>query len=209
MPRRKFQSYAPRGEAAEAQAPGLNPEYQAIWASRCRGLIKVMNRADYSEDDDLGLWRLAITEIVGENLAYYHDSKVKDAILIRVGKCSHWIRPHQSRYKVAGGFAAPFGYGNAGQGYSFSADPELEWHFTWTWSEEQSNWVGVRGRPGRRPLMLRISIPARTLRHEQAAVHAAWDPGTPGNPKEKATQLYFFRRFDREWSRVGDWIHDE
>jgi hypothetical protein len=168
-----------------------------------------MNRERYAKDDDIGLWRVAITEIVGENLSYYHDHKYKDTILIRVGQCSHWIRPHQMRCIAAGGFAAPFGYGNVGQGYAFRSVPKLDWCFTWTWSKEKDDWVGLTERPGRRPLMLRIAIPSRTLRHQQAAVHAMWDPGTPGHPKEKAVQLYFFRRYDSEWVRVADWIPDE
>ena len=207
-PARNARSYAPRGSDEEARSGELNPEYQQIWESRAGGLLKILRSEQYADDDDPDFWRVAITEIVGESLAYYHECRVKDPILIRVGRCSHWIRPHAGRYKVAGGFAGPYGYTNTGQGFALGTPPHLEWSFTWTWDSERGDWKGVRGRPGRRPLMFRISLPSRTARHNQAAVHAMWDPGTPADPKTKSLQLYFFRKYENGWARVGDWIDE-
>jgi hypothetical protein len=41
------------------------------------------------------------------------------------GMCSHWLRPHQTRWTAAGGFALPSGYGGAP--HYRAGLPEFDW----------------------------------------------------------------------------------
>src|SRR4051794_8964221 len=79
------------------------------------------------EDDDPDLWRAALRYVLAE-------LKPGPDILVEVGRCSHWLRPHQSRWKADGGFAWPTGYGSGGGGYSVSALPEFDWSVVMGWN---------------------------------------------------------------------------
>jgi len=209
MTRTGSRSYAPRSEAEVARALRELEQLAYVWDSfRFLETAFASERLRLDNEDDLALWRVAITTIIGECQAFYADDFGRQTVLAWIGSCSHWIRPHQRRYKVAGGFASPHGYSNAGGGYAFSSLPEFDWSVTWKQNEDCRSWSLSKGRPGRRPLVLRIAIPARTARHEQCAVHTIWDPGTPAVPKQKAEQLYFFRRFEEGWLPVADIIEE-
>jgi hypothetical protein len=63
-------------------------------------------------------------------------------------------------------------------------------------------WAGDRWLPATdrsaRPA-LRLTIPSRTARHQQAAVHAVWMTA-----REKETRWYGFRRADAAWECAAE-----
>jgi hypothetical protein len=112
-------------------------------------------------------------------------------ILVEVGRCSHWLRPHQARWLADGGFAWPTGYGSGGGGYSRWALPQFDWSVVL--GGNGTAWEVVRRRSVR--TALRLAIPSRTRRHRQAAVHALWH-----TEREKALVFYGFRKRDDGWT---------
>ena len=51
------------------------------------------------EDDDPELWQVALDRILTE-------FEKEPNLLVEVGRCSHWLRPHQARWTAGGGFAS-------------------------------------------------------------------------------------------------------
>lgn len=151
------------------------------------------------EDDDVGLWIRAVGQIVGD-AEFLCERASRQVAFITIGRCSHWLRPHQLRWSADGGFAWPTGYG--GSGYSLRGLPEFDWSHHWQWSDDEGSWLEVDGISGKRPLQLRIALPS-TQHHEQAAVHTIWTPGSPTLPGEKLLQFYGFRRIDDEWTATA------
>jgi len=153
--------------------------------------------AHLTSDDDPDLWDVATTTLLAEAGVAAADSR--DAVYAQVGCCHHWISPHHPiRWTADGGFAWPFGYDNTTTGWSYRALPE----FTWS---ESLRWAGggwEPGRTGRRCLVFRVAIPARTARHLQAAVHTIWTPRSP-TEREKVVQLFGFRKREGVWSQTA------
>lgn len=154
------------------------------------------------EDDDPSFWQAAIDRLLIDTNAAIARYFGNQAILLEIGRCSHWILPH---WKNRAGTAWPFGYGNVGQGYSYSSLPEFDWSLRWMWNAEQEAWTRIARRSTRRPLVQRIAIPARTARHPQATVHTIWMPGSPQDPKHKLTSVYGFRRDRTDWICIDHW----
>lgn len=159
--------------------------------------------------DDRRFWQTVVPWLLADAASESESYGGKGPILAQIGACSHWIRPHQSQISIAGGFAAPFGYGNDAQGYSFRSLPELDGSLVFRLDSRSGVWEQTKGRPGRRPLVLRASLPARTARHGKAAIHTIWTPGSPTSPKNKVLHLYFFRRQDESWSLEGEIYEQE
>jgi hypothetical protein len=147
-------------------------------------------------DDDLALWEAAVDHILGD-AEFLLRVPVRQGVLAEVGRCSHWLRPHQSRWAADGGFAWPCGYG--GSGYSLAGLPEFDWSCLWRWDPDTASWVADEGGPRKRCLVFRVALPARTGRHPQAAAHALWTPGPPGYPRREFRQLYGFRKKGGRW----------
>src|SRR5690348_6387678 len=114
----------------------------------------LLDRLD--DEDDPALWAVALDHILAE-------LEKKPETTVEIGRCSHWLRPHQTRWTADGGFAWPSGYG--GHGYSRLGLPLFDWSVVVQWSGEQ--WVSPLKQP--RAIGLRITIPSRTTRHSQAA----------------------------------------
>jgi hypothetical protein len=148
--------------------------------------------AQLTNDDDPALWEVATNTILADSA--FAGQNTKDDVLVQIGYCRHWLRPHQYRWIADGGFAAPFGYDKTTTGYSFRALPEFEWSAFFKWTG--SGWE--LGRTGARCLLRRIAIPARTSRHLQAAIHTIWTPRSPSS-KEKVVQLFGFRKKEGIW----------
>lgn len=144
------------------------------------------------DDDDVDLWDVATNTILADAVSLCGDTQ--EDVYCQIGCCRHWIRPHQMRCTAGGGFAAPAGYDKTTTGFSFRALPELEWSVLFRWTG--TCWE--QGRTGERCLLLRVSIPGRTTRHLQAAIHTIWTPQSPSS-KEKVVQLYGFRKKDGIW----------
>jgi len=155
----------------------------------------ILNRLNTG--DDPWLWIAVWNEIVQPIEAAVINMEHKTSLYIRLGSCSHWHRPHQSRLTVAGGFALPSGY--LGGAFSFLGLPEITWQLIFRWDGDNSLWKSVKRFSGKRRLVCRIAVPNRTRRHAQAVVNVRWEPGTIENPKLKATRYYAFRRGRAGW----------
>ncbi|MBW3539282.1 MAG: hypothetical protein KY476_03355 [Planctomycetes bacterium] len=160
-------------------------------------------------DDDVDLWKAAVGHIIGD--AQYLTARIADkkvVVLVRIGRCSHWLRPHQSWWvaDADGGFAAPVGYG--GSGYSRGGLPEFDWCLKWQWHADEREWFQTEKPRGKRRLQLRVAIPSRTRQHPQAAIHTTWTPEAPTGPV-KAVQFYGFRKQESQWRLAAHWTCSE
>ncbi len=136
-------------------------------------------------DDDPELWLVALCYILAE-------APARPDVMAEIGRCSHWLRPHQSRWSADGGFAWPSGYGSGAGGWFFPlALPQFDWSVVLGWSG--SEWDVVERRSVRTDV--RIAIPSRTRRHCQAAIHTLWH-----TEREKDLVFYGFRRQDDGWT---------
>ena len=147
-------------------------------------------------DDDLELWDVATGALLAE--AEASAASTPQDVYAQIGCCHHWISPHQIRWGADGSFAWPFGYNKTTTGWFYRALPDLTW-------SEHLRWAGGAwepGRTGKRCLVFRIAIPARTARHSQAAIHTIWTPRSPST-SEKVVQLFGFRKRDRRWSQTA------
>jgi hypothetical protein len=141
-----------------------------------------------ASDDDPDLWR-AVTDCA------FADFEKSPGILVEIGRCSHWLRPHQTRWTAGGGFAYPSGYGSGnGGGFSRLGLPQFDWSVLMSWTGEA--WEVTTKR--RSQVSLRITIPSRTTRHRQAAIHTLWSSG-----KSKLKRFYGFRKQDVGWCCVA------
>lgn len=139
-----------------------------------------------SPDDDPFLWRAALSTVTDDFLRRYNRGPKNKCWSMVVGACSHWLRPHQTRWTKAGGFAYPGGYR--------SFKPEFDWSVNLLLRDKR--WVPVVRIPKRKPMFLRVVIPSRTARHKQAAIYTRWHPGDE-------TILYGFRMLDGKWQCVA------
>src|SRR5258708_3339750 len=79
------------------------------------------------EGSDLGPLQGALSYILAE-------VEAGPAVLVEVGRCSHWLRPHQTRWTADGGFPHPTGYGSGRGGHSLSGLPQFDWSVVLEWS---------------------------------------------------------------------------
>lgn len=150
------------------------------------------------KDDDAALWESAVNLIFHE--ASYLARCATETTLISavIGCCSHWLRPHQTRWTADGGFAWPSGYGS--QGFSRTGQPEHDWSLVFFWNPVEQEWwptepkIDIVER-----FSFRVTLPARTARHNQAAIPATWSNGTPVLRKETIFQIYGFRKQANRW----------
>jgi hypothetical protein len=135
--------------------------------------------------DDRELWRAALSVFADEFAQRHAEESGRGAWAMVVGACSHWVRPHNSRWNAAGGFVYPTGYDSV---------PELDWSAIFVF--ENHEWALVQKLPGKRTKVFRVAIPARTARHKQAAIHTQWAPNGE-------TVLYSFRKVVEKWKCVA------
>ncbi len=138
-------------------------------------------------DDDPELWQVVLCTIL-------KDDEFPIGFRMEVGSCSHWLRPHQSRWTAAGGFAWPTGYGSGSGGYSLVGTPQYDWSLLLGWNG--ASWEATKR--DSKKVSLRIAIPSRTKLHQQAAVNTIWAIG-----REKQLRFYGFRKLEHEWSCVA------
>jgi hypothetical protein len=136
--------------------------------------------------DDPAFWREAMCIVAEEFLWRLREGvKIIDWAM-EVGACSHWNRPHQTRWTAAGGFAYPEGYKT-----NF---PELDWSLIFLFRRDK--WIPAEKLPAKRIKLFRVAIPSRTARHNQAAIHARWSTGAK-------TNLFGLRKLRGEWECVA------
>jgi hypothetical protein len=144
-----------------------------------------------SEEDDPALWAAVVNAVYTDANALCRSLASCGRILTRLGLCSHWLRPHQTRWTADGGFAWPTGYD--GPQFSRTGLPEFDWFVPLVWCPEPGSWALANGDPAADQLLFRVAVPARSRRHRQAAVHTLWQPGSPTRPREPLVQFYGFR----------------
>ena len=144
--------------------------------------------------DDPKLWE-EILAVLSEEFSqrYRGEAGEKESWFLRIGICSHWVRPHQSRWTAAGGFALPDGYKGASQLLSRGL-PEFDWSVVLVFDGEC--WKRVAKVFGKKQIVFRVAVPARTARHKQAALHTMWSTSYQ-------RILYGFRNVDSEWTCVA------
>ena len=142
--------------------------------------------AKLSADDDRGFWQAALSVLTEEFVQRHVEESTNRDWAMVLGVCSHWVRPHQTRWTVAGGFAYPDGYRES--------LPELDWSLILVFRDRQ--WIPVSKLPRKKLKTLRVALPSRTARHNQAAVHTRWSPGNE-------TVLFGFRKTNEKWDCVA------
>jgi hypothetical protein len=143
-----------------------------------------------SSEDDEGFWLIAISVLLRDVEAELKETQLKSKVYVQIGACSHWLRPHQTRWTAAGGFVWPSGYGASG--YSRLGVPEFDWSVALSRETEEQNWQPVEKFSGKRHFIFRATLPTRTQRHPQAAIHTLWFPSRPSNGKEKSVSVLKF-----------------
>jgi hypothetical protein len=156
-------------------------------------------------EDDRELWE-EVLRVVAEDAAVLLVKERSSRLYATIGACSHWIRPHQSRWTAAGGFALPVGYGD-GEGF-LRGLPNLDWSTILQFDPAQPGWVSPRQAPAKRFDSVRLAVPSRTARHLQAAVHATWSRGTL-DPRNKRIVYYGLRKSAEGWKLVARYAHGE
>lgn len=131
-------------------------------------------------DDDPELWAVVLDTVLLE-------LEPKPGMAVEVGRCSHWLRPHQCWWIADGSFACPIGYGGGGR----PPLPQFDWSVSLRWTGEV--WEPTKRQSVR--YSLRVTIPSRTTRHAQAAVHTLWMTG-----REKQVRFYGFRKRSGSWT---------
>jgi len=149
-------------------------------------------------DDDPALW-VEMLRAVAEDASVLR-ARGESKLYAIVGRCSHWVRPNQTRWTAAGGFAAPFGYGD-GEGFRRGL-PNLDWSVTLQFNPDPPGWICPLQPPTKRFSSVRLAVPSRTARHPQAAVHGIWSPATL-DAKHKRTVFYGLRRSEAGWKLVA------
>jgi hypothetical protein len=137
-------------------------------------------------EDDHALWQVALAVLTDEFEQRRVEASHRGVWAMVVGACSHWVRPHNSRWNAAGGFAYPNGYKDSA--------PELDWSLTFVFRNRV--WESVKKLPGKNIKVFQVAIPARTARHKQASIHTRWTPNGE-------TVLYGFRKIAEKWECVA------
>jgi hypothetical protein len=153
-------------------------------------------------DDDTDFWSAAIAVLLQDVEAELESARLKADVYVQIGACSHWLRPHQTRWTAAGGFAWPSGYGASG--YSRLGAPEFDWFVLLHRDFESQSWQPVEKFVGKRHSVFRAALPTRTKRHPQAAIHTLWLPSRPSNGQQKALRVYGFRKIEGIWQCVAN-----
>ena len=143
-------------------------------------------KAKLGADDDRDFWQAALSVLAEEFIRRYTEASTNRDWAIVLGACSHWVRPHQTRWTAAGGFAYPDGYRES--------LPELDWSLILVYRDRQ--WIPLSKLPGKKLKLFRVALPSRTARHNQAAVHTRWSPGDE-------TVLFGFRKVNENWECVA------
>jgi hypothetical protein len=149
-------------------------------------------------DDDPDLWRAVLDAVLRDARVVCRLAPPGWTVVAGVGRCSHWLRPHQTRWTADGGFAWPTGYG--GPRWSRLGLPEFDWSREWTWDAVAERWRLMTLSPAANLLAFRVAVPSRSRRHLQAAIHTVWRPGRPLGCDADVIQFYGFRRRASGWA---------
>ena len=150
-----------------------------------------------TSEDDPRAFKTVLDVISDEFVERYRAERHEnESWFLRIGACSHWVRPHQSRWMAAGGFAMAIGYKGA-SGWS-NGLPEFDWSAILCFDGKR--WKRVDKFSGKKQVVMRVAVPTRTARHRQAVVHSVWSTS-------HQFTLYGFRNVHGEWTCVA--VSDE
>jgi hypothetical protein len=152
--------------------------------------------------DDADFWRTALATLLHDAQADIAEAPSKADVYAQIGACSHWLRPHQTRWTADGGFAYPTGYGASG--YSRIGLPQFDWSVLLRWNRGRQSWEAQRKYLGKRRFVFRAALPTRTVRHAQAAIHTVWLPTNLTRTEPKVWRLYGFRKINGVWQCVAN-----
>jgi hypothetical protein len=141
-----------------------------------------------SAEDDPVLWE-QLLKVLAEDASTLKLVVDGSQLYAEVGVCSHWLRPHQSRWTAAGGFAWPVGYG--GTRFSRTGLPLFDWSIGLQFDPPSVSWIAPEKLPTKRSISIRVAVPSRTTRHRQAAVHTVWPPRTLDANRERTVSTDF------------------
>jgi hypothetical protein len=158
-------------------------------------VLPIALRERLSAEDDPALWE-QVLKVLAEDASILEGVSDSLQLYAEVGVCSHWLRPHQTRWTAAGGFAWPVGYGGAG--FSRTGLPLFDWSVTLQFNPAPIGWVIPEKVPTKRSISVRVAVPSRTTRHRQAAVHTLWPPRTLDAKRERAV-FYGLRNLNGVW----------
>ena len=100
--------------------------------------LPIALRQRLSADDDPALWE-QVLKVLAEDASIVEPVTDTSQLYAEVGVCSHWLRPHQTRWTAAGGFAWPVGYG--GTGFSRTGLPLFDWSVRLQLNPAPIGWV--------------------------------------------------------------------
>ena len=66
--------------------------------------LPIALKARLSAEDDPALWE-QVLKVLAEDASILEPVAAGSQLYAEVGVCSHWLRPHQTRWTAAGGFA--------------------------------------------------------------------------------------------------------
>jgi hypothetical protein len=127
--------------------------------------LPIALRERLSADDDPALWE-QVLKVLAEDSSILEAVTDGSQLYAEVGVCSHWLRPHQTRWTAAGGFAWPVGYG--GTGFSRTGLPLFDWSVRLQLNPAPIGWVIPEKLPTKRSISIRVAVPSRTTRHRQS-----------------------------------------
>src|SRR5215471_10346251 len=103
-----------------------------------------------SAEDDPALW-VKVLKVLADDASTVDIAG--SPLYAEIGRCSHWLRPHQTRWTLAGGFAYPVGYGHGG-GFR-NGLPNFDWSVTLLYIPESNTWETPPAPPRKRALSIR------------------------------------------------------
>jgi hypothetical protein len=150
-------------------------------------------------DDDPALWQAVIDAVIGDAEVACEELRAKARVIAQIGRCSHWLAPNKARWITSDGeFTWPSGY-QPKAGF-FGGLPEFDWGLFWERDTKEGSWRRTPNVRAKRPLLLRVAIPARTALHLRASVQAMWAPGP--RPELNLCRLFYgFRKVASVWQQ--------
>ena len=159
----------------------------------------------FEAEDCMELWEKSISEIF-HDLSFLCTPASKTCYInVRVGRCSHWLRPHQTRWTADGGFAWPSGY--MGSSYSRTGSPGFDWSTSLTWNPVEKAWAPYWPRRYSHVIYIRVTVPSRTKRHPQAAIPVTLS-GSPLLPDNGFQMIYGYRNGSDGWGCTATYNGD-
>ncbi|MCA9215164.1 MAG: hypothetical protein KDB27_18980 [Planctomycetales bacterium] len=161
----------------------------------------------FSPDDDPDLWLEVLRVVKGDIARRFTEADSPRDLLLLVGACSNWLRPHQTRFRVRDEeFAWPSGYG--GVGFSRTGLPELDWCCCFRRTNSGFARIGVPHKIGKRRFLVRVAIPSKTIERRRASINVSWTPGIPADVRQPLVRLLAFKKANVGWEMIGGMTRD-